>query len=143
MLPSPLLRVLAAPGPLLTAKSQLIPRKRCTSYTAPRISSLSINPRKSFQGELLYLEFRGEHKVNQKRDTVDVHYDLSSNTKSSSVSYYDNDLKLKAGVKWLCCCQAVTVGTDQLRLGLMAGDNGMAKHKLVKCTLQWTCTTCS
>ena len=66
MLPSPLLRVLAAPGPLLTAKSQLIPRKRCTSYTAPRISSLSINPRKSFQGELLYLEFRGEHKVNQK-----------------------------------------------------------------------------
>ena len=42
--------------------------------------------------------------------------------------YYDNDLKLKAGVKWLCCCQAVTGGTDQLRLGLMAGDNGMAKH---------------
>ena len=30
---------------------------------------------------------------------------------------YDNDLKLKAGVKWLCCCQAVTGRTDQLRLG--------------------------
>ena len=42
--------------------------------------------------------------------------------------YYDNDLKLKAGVKWLCCCQAVTGELISWGLGLMAGDNGMAKH---------------
>ena len=117
-------RTRPAPSCQITTYSE----KSCTSYTAPRISSLSINPRKNFQGELLYwdIESLEESTRSTKKETPWIFimiYPAILNLVLFPIMVMTSSWRLE----WSGCAAA-----KRWRGGLISWDNGMAKHKLMK-----------